>query len=139
LTKRISYLAECSAMNRGIEVGLHLRPGLPNENFVAEALGNLAAFGLEAERRERLEWRIVRVETGQQHHFRLILRHPDRLLDLGFKSSVEAILRQLSDESVDDLRTKLSAAETQGLRLVPLRTIQEPVDFWRDDFWNWFG
>jgi hypothetical protein len=126
-------------MNRGIEIGLHLRPGLPDENFVAQALGNLAAFGLEAERRERLEWRIVRVETGHQHHFRLILRHPERLLDIGFKSDVEATLRQLSNESVDELRIKLQGAVSEGLRPEQLRILREPVDFWRDDFWNWFG
>ncbi len=127
-------------MHRGLEVGIHLRPGLPEESFVAQALGNLAAFRLATRRRERLEWQVLRVEgSGGSHHYRLVLRHPDRLLDVGFRAEFEAILADLSNESVDQLRGRLAAAEKDGLRLVPLRHVREEVDFWRDDFWTYLG
>ncbi len=126
-------------MHRGIEVGIYLRPDLGDDNFVAEALGNLAAFRLANGRHERLEWQVLRVESSAHHHYRLVLRHPDRLLDLGFKSELEAVLNDLSDETVDRLRERLRLAEQKGLRIVPLRRVHEEVDFWQDDFWNWIG
>lgn len=126
-------------MPRGVDVGIYLRPDLKDDNFVAQALGNLAAYRLQAERRERLEWQILRVEEKPRHHYRLVFRHPDRLLDLGFKSDLERILRELSDESMDRLREQLSTAEREGLRLIALRSVQPDVDFWQDDFWNWLG
>lgn len=126
-------------MHRGIEVGIYLRPGPTDDNFVAESLGNIAAFRLSTERHERLEWQVLRVEGSGRHHFRLVLRHPDRLLDLGFKSQLETILNDLSDETVDQLRQRLRDSERQGLRIVRLRRVHEEVDFWQDDFWNAIG
>ena len=126
-------------MHRGVEVGIFLRPGLADDDFVAQSLGNLAAFRLSSERRERLDWQVLRVEGSRSHHFRLVLRHPDRVLDLGFKSALEAILDDLSNETVDRLRERLQRAEQEGLRPVPLRRVPEEVDFWQDDFWNWIG
>ena len=126
-------------MHRGVDVGIYLRPGLTADNFIAESLGNLAAFRLSAERHERLDWQVLRVEGSGHHHYRLVLRHPDRVLDLGFKSELEAILNDLSNETVDRLRERLRIAERDGLRLVPLRHVREEVDFWQDDFWNWIG
>ena len=126
-------------MHRGIEVGIYLRPGLDDDNFVAQALGNLAAFRLQGARGEGLEWQVLRVEMKPHHHYRLVLRHPDRMVDLGFKSQLEGILNELSDESVEQLRDRLSAAERGGLKLVLLRSVPADVDFWRDDFWNWLG
>ncbi len=126
-------------MHRGLEVGIYLRPGLGDDNFVAAALGNLAGFELQAERNEPLEWQVLRVEGSAGHHYRLVLRHPERILDLGFQSQLETILHRLSDESVDDLRERLRRAEAGGLRPVKLRTVRAEVDYWRDDFWNWLG
>lgn len=126
-------------MHRGIEVGIYLRSGIEDDNFVAKALGNLAAFRLQAERKERLEWQILRVEGSAGHHYRLVLRHPERALDLGFKSNLETILKDLSDESLDQLRERLLSAERAGLQVSALRTVRQEVDFWRDDFWNWMG
>ena len=126
-------------MHRGLEVGIYLRPGLEDDNFIARALGNLAAFRLQTERQERLEWQVLRVQGSHQHHYRLVLRHPDRVLDLGFKSQLERILDDLSQETVDELRTRLRAAEDAGLQVVELRSVPQEVDFWRDDFWNWLG
>lgn len=120
-------------------MGLYLRPGLDDDNFVARALGNLAAFRLQQARGEKLEWQVLRVEGTGHHHYRLVLRHPDRILDLGFKSQLETILNDLSNESVNELHERLRRAEEAGLRSVPLRTVPQEVDFWRDDFWNWFG
>ncbi len=127
-------------MHRGVEVEIGLRRGLANDGYVAEALGNLAAYELAKRRGERLLWQVLRVETGPgRHHFRLIVRHPDRALDLGFHHALAAELEALSAESVDDLRRRFEAARKDGLAPVPLRHVREQVDFWRDDFWNWIG
>jgi hypothetical protein len=126
-------------VHRGLEVGLHLRPGMPEENFVAEALGNLAAFELKRRRAEVILWQVVRVELPNSHHYRLVLRHPDRVLDPGFARDVKAVLDLLSDESVDQLKVRFASAQREGLVPMKLRHVQEDVDFWRDDFWSWFG
>lgn len=126
-------------MHRGVEVEIHLRPDLNDDNFVARALGNLAGFRLQSERHEPLEWQVLRVNASGGHHYRLVLRHPARLLDLGFKSQLESLLRDLSEESMDQLRDRVRRAEIDGLRLVPLRSVREEVDFWEDDFWKSLG
>jgi hypothetical protein len=126
-------------MHRGLEIGLHLRPGLAEENFVAEAIGNLAAFRLGQQRHERLDWQILRVEFPNSHHYRLVLRHPDRVLDVGLTHDLKALLDSLSNETVEELRGRFDAAQKEGLAPKPLRHVQESVDFWRDDFWNWLG
>ncbi len=126
-------------MHRGIEVGIFLRGGLADDDFVAQALGNLAAFRLSSERHEPLDWQVLRVESSRSHHFRLVLRHPERLVDLGFKTTLRSILDDLSNETVDQLNERLRRAEQEGLRVVPLRRVPEEVDFWQDDFWNWLG
>jgi hypothetical protein len=126
-------------VHRGVEVGIYLRRGLVDDNFVARALGNLAAFRLQSERKESLEWQVLRVEGSAGHHYRLVLRHPERVLDLGFRSQLERVLNDLSDETVDQLTERLRAAEGSGFKPVDLRTVRQEVDYWRDDFWNWMG
>lgn len=126
-------------MHRGVVVDLGLRPGLANDGFVAEALGNLAAFELAAQRKEQLQWQVLRVEATGKHHFRLIVRHPERALDLGFAHGLEAILHDLSRKDVDELRVMFARAQHEGLKPVPLRHVREVSDFWQDDFWNWIG
>lgn len=126
-------------MHRGLEIGLHLRPGLTDENFIAEAIGNLAAFRLQLERREPLAWQVVRVEGSGAHHFRLVVRHPERVLDIGIERDLRRILDSLSNETVDELRRRFADAEREGLKPSRIRHVHESVDFWRDDFWNWLG
>jgi len=127
-------------MHRGVEVGIFLTPGIDNDNFVAEALGNLAAYRLAERRRERLLWQVLRVKTSSaQHHYRIVLRHPERALDMGFKADLGSILKELSDLTVEQLHEQLLAAERAGLQFVKLRQVEEDVDFWRDDFWNFMG
>lgn len=127
-------------MHQGVEVGIYLRPGLEDDNFVAKALGNLAAFRLQTERKEHLDWQVLRVQgSGGHHHYRLVVRHPERALDLGFGAALEAILKDLSNESVEQLHERLDTAERSGLSPVPLRPVHEEVDYWRDDFWKWLG
>jgi hypothetical protein len=127
-------------MPKGVEVGIHLRPGLPDENFIARALANLAAFQLQSVRKETLEWQVLRVEGSPgNHHFRLVIRHPDRVLDIGIRRDLARILDGLSKETPEELAHRLSKAESDGLHPVALRHIQEAVDYWRDDFWNWMG
>jgi hypothetical protein len=127
-------------VSRGPEVGIYLRPGLKDEAFVAKALGNLAAFRIQQVRKETLQWQILRVDGSPgQHHYRLVIRHPERTLDLGIRRDLSATLTDLSNESEEELAHRLSVAESQGLSPVALRAIHEPVDYWRDDFWNWMG
>ncbi len=126
-------------MHRGLEIDIHLRPGLSNDAFVAEALGNLAASRLAAARGERLAWQVLQVDGSKGHHFRLVIAHPDRVLDVGIGHALRAILDALSAESVEELTTAFRAAQKAGLRPVPLRHVRLEVDYWRDDFWNWFG
>jgi hypothetical protein len=114
-------------------------PGLPNENFIAEAIGNLAAYELQRERAETLAWQVLRVEESGGHHYRLVIRHPDRVLDIGIARDVKRLLDSLSDETIDELRARFDEAKGTGLKPSPLRHIRESVDFWRDDFWNWMG
>jgi hypothetical protein len=124
---------------RGLEIGLHLKPGLPNEDFVAVAIGNLAAYRLQQKRGESLTWQILRVELSNSHHFRLVIRHPERALDLGIEHDVKFELDALSNETVEELKTRFEAAQGEGLQPSPLRHVHETVDYWRDDFWNWLG
>jgi hypothetical protein len=112
---------------------------LADENFVGAAIGNLAAFRLQQERGESLFWQVIRIERSNSHHFRLVIRHPERVLDLGIEQDLKRILNSLSDETVEDLRSRFEAAQREGLKPVALRHLHEEVDFWRDDFWNWFG
>ncbi len=126
-------------MERGLEVDLHLRPGLTDEDFVGELLGNLAAFELVRSRPERLEWQVLRVYGKGPHHFRLVLRHPDHVLDLGLRRQLDRTLDELSAQSIEELRARRDDALAHGLHVVPLRHVHESVDFWQDDFWNWIG
>jgi hypothetical protein len=126
-------------MSRGLSVELHLRPGIANDGFVAEAVGNLAAFDLARRRAERLEWQILRVETSAGHHFRLVIRHPERPLDLGVGHELQKLLAVLAQEASDALRSRYLEAQRVGLQPVRLRHVHEKVDFWQDDFWNHIG
>ena len=126
-------------VRKGLDVGIHLRSGLPDEGFVAFALGNLAAYELGEKRREHLTWQVLRVEGTEPHHYRLVVRHPERWLDVGFERDLAEILDRLSDESLDDLRARLRAAQATGLTPVALRSVPAEVDFWQDDFWIWIG
>jgi hypothetical protein len=126
-------------VHRGIEIGIYLREGLHDEDFVARAIGNLAAYTLQKERNEPLDWQVLRVEASGRHHFRLIVRHPERMLDFGIKGDLSRVLEDLSNESVGQLRERLRKAERAGLKPVALRRVKDEVDFWRDDFWNWIG
>lgn len=82
---------------------------------------------------------MLRVETPSSHHYRLVLRHPDRALDPGFRRDLVQLLETLSDESEAELHRRFEAAVAEGLTPVPLRTVQETVDYWRDAFWDWLG
>ena len=127
-------------MHRGIEIGIFLQPKLRDEGSVAHALGNLAAWRLQKDRNETLEWQVLRIRTSkQQHHYRLVIRHPARVLDLGIRKELSEILQRLSEEGHDQLLRELRDAEREGLKPVPLRPVTETVDFWQDNFWEAIG
>ncbi|MHB8351073.1 MAG: DUF2004 domain-containing protein [Thermoplasmata archaeon] len=127
-------------MSRGIEVAIHLTPGPTDTDAIAASLGNLAAYRLGRLRGETLQWQILRVvESDGKHFYRLVVRHPERILDIGIHAGLAKILDEVSTHSPEQLAEALRAAEAEGLRVVPLRTIRYEVDYWRDDFWNWIG
>jgi hypothetical protein len=82
---------------------------------------------------------VLRVEGTGRHHFRLVVRHPTRALDLGFGTALRRHLDALSATSLDELRHRFEAAERSGMTVVRLRHVTESVDLWHDDFWNWIG
>ena len=125
--------------HRGLEIDLHLRGGLGDEGFIAEAIGNLAAFRLQQERGETLAWQVLRVEGAGVHHFRLVIRHPDRVLDIGIAHDLRRLLDSLSDETTEELRKRFDDARQTGLKPTRLRHVREAADLWQDDFWNWLG
>ena len=127
-------------MGRGVGIGIFLQPHLRDEDFVARALGNLAAFRLQRERGELLEWQVLRVQTSEhQHHYRLVVRHPGRTLRRGVRKDLERQLSQLSAETEEGLRGQFEAAERDGLKAQPVRPVTEEVDFWEDKFWTYLG
>ncbi|HTP56037.1 MAG TPA: hypothetical protein VML53_05155 [Thermoplasmata archaeon] len=126
-------------MHRGLEIELRLRAVGPEENFIAEAIGNLAGYRLGHERQESLAWQVLRVEGSAGHHFRLVIRHPDRVLDLGIEHDLKRLLDSLSKETVEELRGRFERARREGMQPTRLRHVRESVDLWQDDFWNWFG
>lgn len=79
------------------------------------------------------------MEGSGGHHFRLVIRHPDRVLDVGIGHDLKRLLDSFSDESVEELRSRYEDAEREGLVPVHLRHVHESVDLWQDDFWNWIG
>ena len=126
-------------MRRGIEIAIYLTPGLHDEDFVALAIGNLAACRLQRDRGETLEWQVLRVESSSGYHFRLVVHHRERLLDIGIKGDLSRILKDLSDETMEQLRERFQSAQREGLRPVPLRRVKEEDDLWSDDFWKFIG
>ncbi|MGI0053746.1 MAG: DUF2004 domain-containing protein [Thermoplasmata archaeon] len=127
-------------MARGIEVAIHLTPGPTDTDVIAGRLGNLAAFRLGRHRGEALQWQVLRVvESDGKHFFRLIVRHPDRVLDIGIHRDLARLLEEISSDSPEQLEAAVRVAESEGLKRVPVRTIRYEVDYWRDDFWNWIG
>jgi hypothetical protein len=81
----------------------------------------------------------VRVEGSRTHHFRLVIRHPERVLDIGIEHDLKQLLESLSNETVDELRVRFAVAERDGLKSARIRYVHESVDLWQDDFWNWLG
>jgi hypothetical protein len=127
-------------MNRGIEVAIHLTPGPTDTDRIAMCLGNVAAYRLGLQRGERLDWQVLRVqESGGKHFYRLLVRHPERVLDLGIRTDLARILDEVSANTPTELEESLQKARSEGARVIPLRTVQYEVDYWRDDFWNWIG
>lgn len=126
-------------MHEGVKIDLQVERGTPDEEFIAVAVGNSAAFRLSRERNEELQWQILRVEGGQEPHYRLVLRHPEKALDIGLKHSLEKELDRLSGIGIDGLRKEFEGCKRQGLVPVKLRHVRETSDTWNDDFWNWLG
>jgi hypothetical protein len=81
----------------------------------------------------------VRVEGSRTHHFRLVIRHPERVLDVGIEHNLKQLLESLSNETVEELQKRFEAAERDGLKPTRIRHVHESVDLWRDDFWSWLG
>lgn len=109
---------------------------------MATALGNLSADELQRERREPLEWKVIRVdEIGGGHHYSLLVRHPKHRIDVGIHSHLKLILERLSILSERELQSRFDQAKDRGLRPVPLIETTEQVDYWLDKDWTlwWVG
>ena len=127
---------------RGIELTFGLNPGLQSEDAVAVALGNLTGWQLVGQRKERLEWRILRVqEIPDGHHYVLLLRHPDRLLDFGLKGDLRQVLESLQSGSEQQILDRFGEVCRSGRTPVKLETVREKADYWLDDDWalHWVG
>ena len=129
-------------MTRGFELDIVLRPGLAEENATAIALGNLGAAELQRERKEPLEWKIVRVDHLREgHHFAILVRHPEHLIEFGVHAQLKRILEGLSPLSEEELLSRFEQAKSDGLRPIPLTYVEEQVDYWLDEDWTlgWVG
>ncbi len=127
-------------MHRSLEFGICLRAGIRDERIIAQAFGNLAASRLQRERNEKLEWHVLGADTSlSRRHFRLVIRHPQRVLDRGRQRNLSELHEQLSDGTPDELARLLSESEARGPRQIPVGTIHEAVDFWQEDLWKWLG
>lgn len=126
-------------MSEGVELNLELVEGTANEDFIAVAIGNIASFRLSRERNERLQWQILRVDEKGHHYFRLILRHPEKPLDIGLKHELEAEMKRLSSLDAETIRREYDTCLKDGLQPSKLRHVTEHPDTWNDDFWNWLG
>ena len=81
----------------------------------------------------------MRVEGSRTHHFRLVIRQPERVLDIGFEHNLKQLLESRSNETVNELRKRFDVAEREGLKPTRIRHVHESVDLWQDDIWNWLG
>jgi hypothetical protein len=127
-------------VTRGVELGIHLVPGLDNDDAVAEALGNLAPYSLAQERHQTFEWQVLRVqEPSGGHHYRLVLRRPNSLTRFGLRKALIGSLNQWAVKTPQALSSALEDAVRSGLRVVPLREVDQEVDYWADEFWVWWG
>ncbi len=126
-------------MTDGLAIDLTVREGTKEEEFVAVAAGSSAAFTLGRERNEDLEWQILRIEGGHQARYRLIVRHPEKKLDLGLKHALEKKLDSISGMNLDDVRKLYEKCMKQGMKQTRLRHVKEKQDIWSDNFWNFIG
>lgn len=131
--------SDASHMSEGIELDIGVREGMANEEFIAVAIGNIASYNLSRERNEGLQWQILRIEESGSHHYRVVLRHPDKSLDIGLKRALEKELKRLSSLDVENIRDEYEKCEKDGLKPSRLRHVSEHPDTWNDDFWNWIG
>ncbi len=129
-----------SAMSTGIELDIEVRNGVANEEFIAVAIGNIASYNLSRERNEGLQWQVLQVDVnGHHHHYRLVLRHPEKTLDIGLKHALEKELTRLSSLDEEGLRSEYVKCEKDGLKPSRLKHVSDHHDTWNDDFWNWIG
>lgn len=82
---------------------------------------------------------MLRVEEPHRHHFRLVVRHPDRAIDFGLTHALRRSLNDLAYESEEKLSRRYHDARNDGPTPVPLRHVHESPELWQDDFWNHLG
>ncbi len=127
-------------MSRGLDVAFRLQGEPAQLDAVAEAAGNLAAVGVAAAREEPLEWRIFRIDQlDGGSHYRLAVRHPARLFDLGLERDLRQELARCCAEPPEELLGRFAAARRGGLAAVAIKAIPETVDYWADPLWVRIG
>jgi hypothetical protein len=128
------------AVGRGLDVAFRLEGDPRALDGVAEAAGNLAAAKVAADRKEPLDWRIFRIDQLDGGlHYRLAVRHPARLLDLGLEKQLRQELARRCTEPPERLLEEYRAARARGLPGVALRAVPETVDYWADPLWVRIG
>ncbi|MCL4324918.1 MAG: hypothetical protein M1144_05605 [Candidatus Thermoplasmatota archaeon] len=115
-------------MHCGLEIDLHLTPGLKNDNFISELLANLAVYHLQQERGVPVQWRVLRMEESHHHHFRFVVRHLASPLNIGLAHAVKKTLSNLSNENEEELSRRFHEVKAKGLNPSPLCPVQGSPD-----------
>jgi hypothetical protein len=127
-------------VSRGLDVAFGLQGDPQALDPVAEAAGNLAAAKVAADREERLEWRVFRInQLDGGSHYRLVVRHPAHLFHFGLERDLRQELARQCREPPTELLAQFARARSQGLAAVPLKAIPETVDYWADPLWVRIG
>lgn len=127
-------------MARGLDVAFRLEGDPLRVDEVAEAAGNLVAAEVGTARKEKLEWRIFRIDQlDGGRHYRLAVRHPARVFDIGLEGQLRQQLAHRCTEPPEALLEEYARARQAGLEAVPIRAVPETVDYWADPLWVRMG
>ena len=111
-------------VRKGIEIAIYLNAGLKDEDLVALAIGNLAAYRLQKDRGEQLKWQVLHVGGSSGHHFRLIFHHPERILDMGSRPTFREFSRTFQTRRWTNYGRNVSFGTARGAQADALAACQ---------------
>lgn len=117
-------------MDLGLTVDFDVDDPSPAGVATAQALANLAVFNVGQVRHEGLDWQILGSEARLAGPYRLVVRHPERRLDLGLKHDLFREIGRLQELSREQLEQVLLEAVDRGLTLHPLRRLPPGANPW---------